>query len=125
MRFQGILPNTGAARVSTAGKDQYLALQREDPSVRIDTPAAGQALIKFGQGPDTASIGTVRVQTPIGAIAFHVIEAATPFLLCLADMDRLGVYFNNTTDELVKRDGYTTIPVVRKWGHPWFFLPGL
>src|SRR5205814_5271976 len=35
-RFQGILPDTGAANSSTAGKGQFLALQREDPSVRLD-----------------------------------------------------------------------------------------
>src|SRR6266516_5383117 len=122
LRFQGILPDTGAARMSTAGKDQYLALQREDPSVRLDTLAAGQASIKFGNGPDTASIGTVRVDTPIGTIIFHVLETPTPFLLCLADMDRLGVYFDNTKDELVGKNGKLTIPIVRKWGHPWFFL---
>ncbi|KAF1934509.1 hypothetical protein EJ02DRAFT_507441 [Clathrospora elynae] len=35
-------------------------------------------------------------------------------------MDRLKVYFNNTTDELVQDD--VRIPVIRKWGHPWFHL---
>jgi hypothetical protein len=41
-------------------------------------------------------------------------------LLCLADMDRLRVYFNNTTDELIQGDLH--VPVIRKWGHPWFHL---
>ncbi len=36
-------------------------------------------------------------------------------------MDRLGVYFNNITDEIINSQG-EAIPVVRKWGHPWFFL---
>ncbi|XP_044715123.1 GAG-pre-integrase domain-containing protein [Hirsutella rhossiliensis] len=35
-------------------------------------------------------------------------------------MDRLGIYFNNLTDTIV---GRTTLPVIRKWGHPWFLLP--
>ncbi|KAF1936978.1 hypothetical protein EJ02DRAFT_357822, partial [Clathrospora elynae] len=35
-------------------------------------------------------------------------------------MDRLKVYFNNTTDELIQGD--VRIPVIRKWGHPWFHL---
>ena len=120
MRFQGILPDTGAARVSTAGKEQYLALQREDPSVQMDESTAGQASIRFGKGSTTTSIGTVTIETPIGTTKFHVLDTPTPFLLCLADMDRLGVYFNNTTDELIR--GKKTIPVIRKWGHPWFFL---
>ncbi|KAM4054410.1 polyprotein [Hirsutella rhossiliensis] len=30
------------------------------------------------------------------------------------------IYFNNLTDTIV---GRTTLPVIRKWGHPWFLLP--
>ncbi|KAF1934556.1 hypothetical protein EJ02DRAFT_461091, partial [Clathrospora elynae] len=118
--YQGILPDTGAANVSTVGREQYLALTREDPTVTIDTSTAGKASIKFGKGSVTASIGTAQVSTEIGKIDFEVLEAPTPFLLCLADMDWLKVYFNNTTDELVQGDARTL--VIRKWGHPWFHL---
>ncbi|CAE7020765.1 hypothetical protein PTTW11_03135 [Pyrenophora teres f. teres] len=114
--YQGILPDTGAANVSTVGKEQYLALTREDPTVKLDTSTAGKALIKFRKGEAIASIGTVQVSTEIRKINFEVLEAPTPFLLCLTDMDRLKVYFNNTTDELVQ--GNIRIPVLRKWGHP-------
>ncbi|KAF1947580.1 hypothetical protein EJ02DRAFT_439817 [Clathrospora elynae] len=79
-----------------------------------------KASIKFGKGSVTASIGTAQVSTEIGEIDFEVLDAPTLFLLCLADMDRLKVYFNNTTDELVQGDART--PVIRKWGHPWFHL---
>ncbi|KAF1936672.1 hypothetical protein EJ02DRAFT_427316, partial [Clathrospora elynae] len=118
--YQGILPDTGAANVSTVGREQYLALTREDPTVTMDTSTAGKASIKFGKGSVTASIGTAQVPTEIGKIDFEVLDAPTPFLLCLADMDRLKVYFNNTTDELVQGNART--PVIRKWGHPWFHL---
>ncbi|KAF2022610.1 hypothetical protein EK21DRAFT_119577 [Setomelanomma holmii] len=118
--YQGILPDTGAANVSTVGKEQYLALTQEDPTVKMDTSTAGKASIKFGKGEATASIGTAQVSTDIGTINFEVVDAPTPFLLCLADMDRLKVYFNNTTDELVQGDVH--IPVIRKWGHLWFHL---
>lgn len=55
-------------------------------------------------------------------INFHVLETLTPFLLCLADMDRLGVYFDNITNQLVNRYTCIATPVVLKWGHPWTFL---
>ncbi|KAK1912660.1 hypothetical protein P3342_004596 [Pyrenophora teres f. teres] len=87
--YQGILPDTGAANVSTVGKEQYLALTREDPTVKLDTSTAGKALIKFRKGEAIASIGTVQVSTEIRKINFEVLEAPTPFLLCLTDMDRL------------------------------------
>ncbi|KAF1965255.1 hypothetical protein BU23DRAFT_585152 [Bimuria novae-zelandiae CBS 107.79] len=88
-----ILPNTGAANVSTVGKEQYLALIQEDLMVTIDTSTAGKTSIKFGKG-------SVTIPTEIGKIDFEVLDAPTPFLLCLADTDRLKVYFNNTTDKL-------------------------
>ncbi|XP_044721706.1 GAG-pre-integrase domain-containing protein [Hirsutella rhossiliensis] len=87
LRFQGIIIDTGAAKVSTAGYDQCIALQREDPAITLDKTTAGQASIKFGNGEAILS---------------------------------LGIYFNNLTDTIV---GRTTLPVIRKWGHPWFLLP--
>ena len=38
---------------------------------------------------------------------FHVIKLDTPFLMSLKDMDRLGVYLNNTTNQLVGKNGIT------------------
>jgi len=78
----------------------------------MDTSTAGKASIKFGKGEATASIGTLQVSTEIRTINFEVLKAPTLFLLCLADIDRLKVYFNNTTDELVQGDVH--IPVLRK-----------
>jgi hypothetical protein len=40
----------------------------------------------------------MKVSTLIGEVEFHVILAKTLFLLSLADMDKLGVYFNNLID---------------------------
>jgi len=96
--YQGILPDTGASNVSTAGKEQFLALQAEDPTVTLDTSTAGNTSVQFGKGSITTSIRTAHVSTAIGKIKFQVLDAPTPFLLCLRDMDRLHVYFNNTTD---------------------------
>ncbi|KAM4060975.1 reverse transcriptase (RNA-dependent DNA polymerase) [Hirsutella rhossiliensis] len=118
-RFQGIM-------IDTAGYSQYIALQREDPSVALDSSTSGQASIKFGNSDAIHSLGTVALNTPLGRITFHVLQTPTPFLLCLADMDRLGIYFNNITDTINCTNHCTnrptSIPVVRKWGHPWFFL---
>ncbi|KAM4062459.1 DUF1421 multi-domain protein [Hirsutella rhossiliensis] len=100
-RFQGIM-------IDTAGYSQYIALQREDPSVALDSSTSGQASIKFGNGSRSTSFKPQLL------------------LLCLADMDRLGIYFNNITDTINCTNHCTnrptSIPVVRKWGHPWFFL---
>ncbi|RKF77456.1 integrase and RNaseH domain-containing protein [Golovinomyces cichoracearum] len=39
--FQGIMPDSGAAGVSTAGEPQFIALQKIDPTVQLDTSTAG------------------------------------------------------------------------------------
>lgn len=63
------------------------------------------------------SIDTINVESPIGSIKFQIIEANTPFLSCLQEMDRLGVYLNNTTDRIEKYNKY--IPTFRIFGHPF------
>ncbi|XP_044718716.1 uncharacterized protein HRG_07281 [Hirsutella rhossiliensis] len=61
--------------------------------IMLDT---GQAGISFGDGPRIVSV---------------------------ADMDRLGLFFNNQTNEVVRDD--IRVPAVRKWGHAWFHLARL
>jgi hypothetical protein len=56
--------------------------------------------VQFGIG-STILIRSVAVKTPIGLVNFHVVKADTPFLLCLADIDRLQVYYNNVTDTII------------------------
>ncbi len=116
--FQGILPDSGAANISTAGQEQFQALQKIE-KVELNEKDAGLHKIRFGKGCAT-SVGTTQIRTPIGLVMFHVVPTRTPFLLCLADMDRLGVRLDNLTNELVQ--GSKKVPIVRKWGHPWLLL---
>lgn len=115
--FQGIMPDTGAAGISTAGREQVKALQLIRDDVHVDKSTAGRHRIRFGDNPECVSIGDIRVDTPFGVISFAVMPTNTPFLLCLADMDRHGVYLNNVDNVLVHKD--KKYPIVRKWGHPW------
>ena len=112
--FYGIVIDTSASKFSTAGYPQFQALQHENQSLQLDTTIKGQVTVKFGIGT-TSSIGSVIIKTPIGQVEFHIMEATTPFLLSLADMDKLGIYFNNLKDLLVTPRG--NIPVIRRFGH--------
>ena len=89
------------------------------PGVSIDKSTRGNHHITFGAG-DATSMGTITVPTPIGEIRFQVVPAMIPFLLCLTDMDRLNVTFNNIENILYQ--GTKRLPVLRKWGHPWLLL---
>ncbi|KAI0994222.1 hypothetical protein K3495_g13960, partial [Podosphaera aphanis] len=126
LKFEGIIIDTGAAKISTAGFEQFLALKRLQPELELNTSRAGEAKVTFGIGK-TSSIGTIDVCTPIGNITFHVTESTTPFLLCLADMDKMHVHYNNLTNLLVQQttDGERTYPVIRKYGHPFLLLEGI
>ncbi len=93
--FQGIMPDTGAAGVSTAGRSQFLALQKIDSSVQLDTTTAGEHKIRFGKGDPILSEGTIHVKTPVGVITFHVLATKTPFLFCVQDINRIGVKLDN------------------------------
>jgi len=55
----------------------------------MDISIAGKASIKFSKGEATALISTAQVSTEIREINFKVLKAPTPFLLCLADIDKL------------------------------------
>ena len=113
--FRGLIIDTGTAHNSSAGFNQYLALRREQ-NVNINTDKAGTAKFKFSIG-DALSKGTVAVQSPIGTIEFHIVDADTPFLLCLRDLDRAGFYFNNLTNYLIGKE--KQVPVIRLYGHPF------
>lgn len=116
--FQGIMPDTGAAGISTAGLEQVKALQRQ-MNISIDETTAGQHQIRFGKG-EASSIGSINIPTPLGHICFEVVPTNTPFLLCLKDMDTLNVQFDNLQNLLIQNN--KKHPVVRKWGHPWLLL---
>jgi hypothetical protein len=85
----------------------------------MDSFIAGHK-VKFGNNSESIFLGTVAVETSFRTIRFAVMPINTPFLLCLADMNRCGVYFNNINNTLVHNGKKHSI--VRKWEHSWFLL---
>ena len=62
----------------------------------------------------------IRVPTPFGDIDFHIVPTNTPFLMCIQDMDRMKIKFDNLSNVLIQ--GEKRVPIVRKWGHPWMLI---
>ena len=115
--------DTGASRRSTAGYGQYLAYKRINKDAKIDIAQAGAINVQF-RISSTPSIGLITVSTLIGNIDFHVVQADTPFLLCLADMDSLQVYYNNVTDTLIsppldRLNQPVSLLITRRFSHPF------
>ena len=77
--FRGILIDTGAAKISTGGHGQFKAYVKcVDSDAVMDTNTAGNVRIQFGVG-SAISVGTLRVDTPIGVVDFHILDKNTPF----------------------------------------------
>jgi hypothetical protein len=93
-QFYTIMVDTGAAKRSTAGYSQFQALQYIMPVVNIDYSTKGIVSVQFSIG-SISSIGSAMICTIIGQVEFHIVKADTSFLLNLADIDKLQVYFNN------------------------------
>lgn len=116
--FYGIMIDTGASMKSSCGIAQFNALNR-DHHIQVDEEAAGKTSFQFGAGKSTKSLGTACIATPIGNIVVHIIDADTPFLLSLQDLDGSGFYYNNQTDYLVNSATKHHIKVIRRFHHAW------
>ncbi|KAF2702547.1 hypothetical protein K504DRAFT_394283, partial [Pleomassaria siparia CBS 279.74] len=108
----GELWDTRAARISTVGKAEVEAYLRENPRTKIDWTPNNNNVSFRGQSP-AKLLRTVRKENELGIVTFHVLDTPTPFLLLLADADRLGAYFNNVLN-LIVRSNNSTFLVVRK-----------
>jgi len=65
-----------------------------DDSIELDRFTEGSIKVKFGISI-SSSLGSAIIDTLIRLIRFHIMPSKTPFLLSLADIDELKVYFNN------------------------------
>jgi hypothetical protein len=98
--FYGIIIDTGASKKSTIGYRQYLIYKATtNDYIDINTIQTGAVNIQFSIS-STTLIKLVKVKTLIGLVDFYIVKADTPFLLCLVDIDRLQMYYNNIIDTL-------------------------
>ena len=84
--------------------------------MNINTTQVRAINVQFSIG-STTLIRLVAVKTLIGLVDFYIVKADTPFLLCLADIDRLQVYYNNIMDTLTGpttalKSKHITLPIV-------------
>lgn len=97
--FQGIMLDSGATNVSTAGEPQYKALQIPIPSIRLDKSTADNHNVRFSKGNSLLLI-TITIPTPFRNTNFLVVPSKTLYLLCINDIDRLGIKFDNIKNVL-------------------------
>lgn len=117
--FYGIMVDSGCAKGSTGGREQYHAYCRHigtQPSVQ----KSKSTRVTFGKG-SAQSFGTAIISFPFNnttlSFTIHIIDGDIPLLLSLYDMDRLGLYYNNTSDQLIHSETGQSVRVDRCHGH--------
>jgi hypothetical protein len=96
--FKSLLIDSDAARKSIEEMKQFKTLQRIN-DVKLNK--SDRLIFKF-EIEDTKSVDSIKLETSLEMIIFHIVETNTSFLLLLVDLDRLKVYFNNLTNELIQ-----------------------
>ena len=99
--FYGIMIDTDVSKYSIVDYEQYFAYKTIH-EINIDFIKAETIYVQFGIG-FISFIKFINIATPIGRIEFHIVKTDTSFLLCLVDLDRLKVYFNNVDNILVSK----------------------
>lgn len=69
----------------------------------------------------TLSIESVHLDIALRFIIFHIVPLNTLFLICLADIDKLRVFVNNVTDQVIQSHTYTdpaqSYLIITKYDH--------
>ena len=118
--FKGLLIDSEIATRSIENMGQLKTLQKFDNTIKFDTSTAGSINFIFGMG-STESIESINLNTSIGLITFHIVQINTSFFLCLADLDRVNVYFNNVSNRVIQTNRFIQMdrsyPVIKRYGH--------
>ena len=114
--FKKLLINSNAAVKSTAEIRQLKALQKIDDSIKLDHSTAGSGNFTFDM-KNIFSFDHINFQTSIDSITFHVMSACTFFLLCLIDMNKLDVFFNNVINMMMQVQINSMHSIFRKYDH--------
>lgn len=73
--------------------------------MQLDKTIARSANFRFGIS-STLSIGLVNLDIPLGSITSHILFLNILFLICLANIDKLGIFFNTVTNGVIQSQTY-------------------
>jgi hypothetical protein len=113
--FYEIMIDSKASVRSIVDYGQYLAFIK-NTSIDLDRTKTDTINVQFGI-ESISSVGSLTIDTSFGLVEFHVIKADILFLLSLADMNRLKVYFNNIENTLFMIIKNRSLSVIRRFDH--------
>jgi hypothetical protein len=117
-KFYEMMIDSSASTKSTVEYDQYLAFKKHkiDPSIELDVTKTETVNIQFDI-ESARSIESLIIDISFEVMKFHVIKTDISFLLSLADMNRLKVYFNNVENILNMIIQNQKLSIIRRFDH--------
>jgi hypothetical protein len=117
-KFYEMMIDSNASTKSIAEYDQYLAFKNHKIDSFIDLNHTRAETVNVQFDIELArSIKSLIIDTLFEVMKFHVIKTDTSFLLSLADMNRLKVYFNNVENTLNMIIQNRKLSVIRRFDH--------
>jgi hypothetical protein len=113
--FYEIMIDSETSKQSIVDYEQYLAFIK-NISIDLNRIKADIVNVQF-EIESTLSIESLTIDTSIRLMKFHVIKTDTSFLLSLADMNRLKVYFNNVENILFMIIKNRDLSIIRRFDH--------
>ena len=120
--FYGIMIDTKTSKLSTVDYEQYLAYKTMNDDVTINSIKAKAIYVQFEIG-FILFIESINIPTSIDQIEFHIVKIDTSFLLCLADLNRLKIYFNNVKNVLIS-ENKKMFSMIKRFEHSFFLWVG-
>ncbi len=113
--FYDIMIDSRASVRSIVDYEQYLAFIK-DISINLNHIKIEAVNVQF-EIESVLSLKSITIDISIELIEFHVIKTDTSFLLSLADMNRLKVYFNNVENILFMIIKNRNLSMIRRFDH--------
>jgi hypothetical protein len=111
--FYDIMIDSRASVRSIVDYEQYLAFMK-NISIDLNRIKRETVNVQF-EIESISSIKSLTIDISMRLVKFHVIKIDTLFLLSLADMNRLKVYFNNVENLLI--DTIKVLSIIRRFDH--------
>jgi hypothetical protein len=113
--FYDIMIDSKASIESIVDYEQYLAVIK-NTSIDQNRIKRETVNVQF-EIESISSIESLTIDISIELVKFHVIRVDTSFLLSLADMNRLKVYFNNVENILFMITKNRSLSIIRRFDH--------
>jgi hypothetical protein len=117
-KFYEMMIDSNASTKSIAEYEQYLAFNKINFIIDLNSSRAETVNVQFDI-ESASSIESLIIDTLFDIVKFHVIKTDTSFLLYLADMNRLKIYFNNVKNILIMiaQLEKSSLSIIRRFGH--------